>query len=737
MRRVIAKKGRRKLGTARIGLVLALLACLLIVGLVQTGTASATGAITTCSGCHGNPPVDSATRDWTTGQFPGSHNTHAGAWYTDTDPRYGFTCDVCHVSPNWTTLNHRDGLIQTRVPLNGLWGTYSKGASFAQVNTVSAGTCSGTYCHSNGTGGTLNAGDPRPVAASTSPLWGTTITGCTACHGNETGNPGNGAPWYTSTWSGGTVKANDHQAHASAAVCYKCHYGTTTTGTTITSIGNHADRNYDLVPGPGISFTYAYATDGGTCTTISCHGNGNMKWGTGTADCTTCHAASFTKTLGGGGTIRQVVGAGGDFNMTTIGNGAGSRHLYGATTITKWDCMVCHLEGDATTGKADPINHNDGSGATGGRVNVRNVDNWTTGWAIDNRAWTTTDYMNLDNFCLGCHDADGASQIAVNNTNNGLLTGATASSTIRPYKTGGLWTTPSAALTPFNTTDWATVGATNGLLGGTWQTSAGARARIVDIKSKLYAGNGGSQGIGGAAPTWSTGGAYNGNPSQHAVIGRRFSTIWTSWLATAWNSNMLKKTGVNVNVSRDTSLMSCADCHILDAGNGAHGGVNKYNMWGSSNFQVVCNKCHSSVQYMQNATSGSRMPHGNQLDNSGEITGSYMAYGITNSQNCFLCHAGWNAVSTVAANASYGNIHGTGWQTSASWSSVGPSRTAYRFFPGTWMNPNPASDTAWGSGNGVFTCYFQGVKFSNCGNHTAGGTCTGGGTYRYGRPGKY
>jgi len=220
------------------------------------------------------------------------------------------------------------------------WGSYSKGTSFGRINTTSPasfGVCTNTYCHSNGIGGRINSiGQARPIENNISPLW-TSTPGrprLYSCHGHETGNPGNGAPWYTSAWLNNnwtTAKANSHQAHASSGTpCFKCHYTTTNTGNTITSVGNHIKMNYTVSPGPGITYTYAFTTNGGTCTSTSCHGNGNMKWGTGTADCVSCHSGpSFPKALSIG-TIRRVIGTGGDFNIpSTWVTPVGSRHLTG------------------------------------------------------------------------------------------------------------------------------------------------------------------------------------------------------------------------------------------------------------------------------------------------------------------------------------------------------------------------------------------------------------------------
>lgn len=738
MRWVSTRTEKVKEGTAMLRpvLVIALLGAFVIAGLIcMPGLALATTPIASCGDCHGNPPVDNAAgRDAATGRFPGSHDMHAGTGAG----QYGRTCDNCHVTPNYGWYSHQDGNIQLQA-LPG--GSYSRGASFPSTNAFSPGVCTNVYCHSNGTGGTLNTNDPRAVAANTSPLWGTATTlACTSCHGSDTGNPGSGVPWYTSSWeAASSFKANSHREHApgasGAGVCNKCHYTTTNTGNTITSVGSHVDRTYDVVQGTGITFTYAYATNGGTCSNISCHGGGTMKWGTGTADCVSCHSGTaFPKTLGTG-TIRRVVGTGGDFNMATAIGTTASRHLMGATTIVKWDCIVCHREGQIADGKASAY-HNDGTAPTGGLIHLRNVDttNEAAGWALNNKSWTTTDYRSLDTFCLSCHDSDGASAVSVNATNNGM---------------GG------TALKPFNSTDVLA----GGWLKGTNAMPHALRDRVIDVKTQFYAGTtviGTYAGIDGVN-FGVAGASYNGNYSQHAVIGKRYSTINRNWGSltsskTAWGSVMLRKLGQQVNVVKETALLSCADCHVLDAGSGAHGGASLYNlrMTTVNAIDSNCNMCHSDSTYSTGGTtaSPSRIQHGD-LDGGDPLRpGSHSKWGWASlSANCQLCHSGYMGYTTVSRRTSYGGIHGNS-TAQYGWATVGgPMISTYRFFPGTMFKVNPASkngDGGWTTTNGgtaSLGCYMYNATtqgYFNCTRHSGSNSPNENSTpYNYVRPLRY
>jgi hypothetical protein len=489
--------------------------------------------------------------------------------------------------------------------------------------------------------------------------------------------------------------------------------------------------NYTVTPNPTAWFTYNYSflTTGGTCSSNACHGGTAPKWGTGTWDCVSCHNSSFAKKLGIG-TIRQVVGTGGDFNMSAAPTG--SRHLYGATTIVKWDCIVCHREGSLTTGKASATYHNDGIATTGGLIHLRNVDtiNEAVGWAIDNKRWNTTDFKNLDDFCLSCHDADGSSQVAVNSTNNGLFTGTAAWNTTRAgWNTWGGTYPGRAAMSPFNSTDWAS-GWNNA---STWSTTSGNRASMINIKGMF---NPGTQ----------VGYLYDGSPSQHAVLGQRYSTIWTSWVAAAWSSYTTKKTRTNLNSTREVSVLSCADCHVLDSGSGAHGGVRKYNLWHSTN-QEICTVCHARATYGGGTNGqglGSRYTHYYRRT-------PYTAYGLDSTPAtwgtiapCMVCHAGWDGITTISRQQSYGGIHGSwssfiGWNTvrSTAWATMSP----YRFFPGTYRRSLMANGDGQYNSTTAPSCYFVVAggnpdAFTSCSSHAAGGSVANP-TPLYGRPVKY
>lgn len=142
-------------------------------------------------------------------------------------------------------------------------------------------------CHQDGT--EISTGLWRSTDNTYRNLWGaggSSSFTCDGCH-NTPPDYDNGAP-----------KANTHTAHAADGwTCDKCHYATTTDGTTLIGTGSepgsgsHTNANFDVVPGPTVAFNYTYADTGGSCATISCHNNGSGTWGQNLL-CSDCHLDS-------------------------------------------------------------------------------------------------------------------------------------------------------------------------------------------------------------------------------------------------------------------------------------------------------------------------------------------------------------------------------------------------------------------------------------------------------------
>jgi len=306
------------------------------------------GATLDCSGCHGTASSTGAAA------LSGKHANHVNnAAFLGTS--YG--CIECHaatVSDNSTIANrvkHDDGSIEVT-------GTH--------VGTVSAGSCSSAYCHSDGKG-TLKT-----------VTWTQAQTlDCKGCHGSDAAPAFAsvaGEPNYANAGVD-QLRANSHQVHAtSAATCQNCHGATTASGVALLAGNAHTNGNIDVAAGNGKTFSYA----GHTCSNVSCHnGNGIVanvapaKWGA-SLGCTGCHGDAATlnsnahaKHVSAKGyacvTCHAATVSGSSTIINAVLHGDGSVEVQGALTYsapTKTCTTSCH-------GSAAPSWTNTASGACG------------------------------------------------------------------------------------------------------------------------------------------------------------------------------------------------------------------------------------------------------------------------------------------------------------------------------------------------------------------------------------
>jgi len=261
------------------------------------------------------------------------------------------------------------------------------------------GSCLNTYCHSNGA--SVSSGT---IASNTSPAWGG-ATACGSCHGS--GGDGSGSPNY----AGGSPKPNSHRSHTAhlAKDCSICHYGTTANGTTITDMSKHVNKTYDLQPTPGYGFTYSFDAGGGSCSSISCHGD--ARWGEGSTGCDACHGHD----------------AGYEYEPGKFSQGKGSFQSHSTHTESDADdkigpnisCGACHdtnhfplfksgtdingdgrytlSETDVCDGCHSPDGAFNGVNSSGGSVGAK--DNWKEG--IYNEYGPKP---GKEMWCAGCHD---------------------------------------------------------------------------------------------------------------------------------------------------------------------------------------------------------------------------------------------------------------------------------------------------------------------------------------------
>jgi len=236
------------------------------------------GCYATCEACHGNPPVDQTglvhnyldvLQPLPTGAVsPGAHAIHASATGSN------YPCETCHYGGMPMTELVGNNKIQIGFNIMGAGrGSYGggplsspytyEGTNGTTITYDGTMTCSGIYCHSDGT--SVASGTIQNYV---SPSWDSAgPLSCDTCHG------------FPPLYPQGQPKANSHAWHISLT-CNICHYATTTDGTTITNFTQHNNANgsYDVVPDPEavfnghpIAFTYQFYPQGGKCSSNSCH----------------------------------------------------------------------------------------------------------------------------------------------------------------------------------------------------------------------------------------------------------------------------------------------------------------------------------------------------------------------------------------------------------------------------------------------------------------------------------
>uniref|UniRef100_C6E609 Fibronectin type-III domain-containing protein n=1 Tax=Geobacter sp. (strain M21) TaxID=443144 RepID=C6E609_GEOSM len=568
--------------------------------LVETGFGPSSAAtpkialssnITSCAGCHGNPPADGTGRNVPAGQFKGSHAKHTGI----------VACSACHkdngVSPAGN--KHSDGIIDIASPLRQIAGESYGQTSHAVSETPTFASCT-TYCHSQGTSKTSQPSESRTTlsAPAVTLVWGTGTSTCASCHGAPPAYA-NGA----TTW--GAAKANAHggATHASKT-CDYCHTSVTYSGGVYTANTQHANGAYDIQP----SFGYTYAATGGTCATSGCHVS--IAWN-GKLGCIDCHSAPITRKYGRPNA--QLAGVTNEFGKVW------GHKKQGRGAVTDADCIVCHLEGSFSTQKASTTYHQNGnidlrdpdvegetpitnvSGLNGGAFTFqRFTTSYVAGTRFtDGHTRDTVDNVITQKFCLKCHDSNGA-------LNTTARSGVSPTQYL-PFGTGAL-----------NNVTYYTLGLSAGVAGG-----------IVNVDSQF-------------AVT---------NSSRHPVKGP-FSAGFpgTGRLAAPYN-NFTRTAGTLAN----SVVLNCFDCHNQPSPNPllttrtvtAHGNADTIRGTATiapattpstTNRVTLCVICHTGYDSntgQDHGTSGTGTTatavSGGVLDRSEKV--SFLRYG------CNVCHS--------------------------------------------------------------------------------------------------
>jgi hypothetical protein len=490
--------------------------------------------------------------------------------------------------------------------LNGC-GSSSKegttnGATNGGVSLVDEGTC--IVCHSTTTdpvSSTSIVGDyaksihnPANTPADTTVNAGN-ADGCQGCHGGGAEHNGIGPIPFPDPLASSRCIVCHTTAKAAlfttqlpnedfAGNCSDCHTGTTATSGNLTGIGIH---------GANLPFRH---------------------------DCVGCHSFArdapphrSDQIVSDNSGVRSVVQ---EFSKW-------SHHVTGVT-LNNAHCAACHLEGTVKNGAivTDPTKH-----MADNMVHLRNVkDDTDMQWNPEIPNFTT-----MDNFCMGCHSATGATSlmsVQIQSLFNN------SSSATNPYSTGKT----ASATNPFGDT------ISN-------QYDLMQRPAVVDVASQFNTANpshhavmgqrySGRTRVAGARAINNTGALLFTRNSSATLPGPR-TTIYDAGKFEPTYRTLSAAPGTSDKTLGDDSVLHCADCHTVGQfaarGSVAFGNLSTAFGGGITNFYKTAIGAHgSNNEYMLRNSIGSDQRHqGIQLDSAG----IYHPDKVTPYLVCFNCHA--------------------------------------------------------------------------------------------------
>jgi predicted CxxxxCH...CXXCH cytochrome family protein len=201
---------------------------------------------------------------------------------------YGFDCGNCHPL---NLSEHGDGIVEVELynaasPAGSLKAMNQASASYSVTpGTTQNGTCSGVYCHSDGSNGASSN-------FVTAPAWNTTITTTNTC-GQCHNNPPQYAGQAHYTASGFMGKEGGHLVGVHFDNIFTGSYGLATPGTGGTS--SHGNS------GTATTMTCYICHYGEvSSTTIDTYALNNLTAGSSAMQCAACHTSATTPPLQSG-----------------------------------------------------------------------------------------------------------------------------------------------------------------------------------------------------------------------------------------------------------------------------------------------------------------------------------------------------------------------------------------------------------------------------------------------------
>ena len=273
-----------------------------------------------CNLCHTFPPSIGVS-----GVSHTKHQVNSAAWGGLFGP---LTCTPCHSDggvsgqAKWT-YDHATSASKRPLQFDAALAYTGSATNYlpSQAASRQFGSCSNTYCHSNGVQGVGNV----PVAT---PVWGTSTT-CGSCHASP-------------------MASNGHAIHSGAPYAYGCdlcHASTVSNSTTIiptTGVANHTNKIVEVAFG-GLAGSGSGVA---SCATTYCHNGTTVTpvWNNaGSVLCGSCHKVDNTTVITSAHPTH--------LNGTVLYGPTALQGQTGGTAATS--CKSCHT--------LFPVNHANGS----------------------------------------------------------------------------------------------------------------------------------------------------------------------------------------------------------------------------------------------------------------------------------------------------------------------------------------------------------------------------------------
>jgi hypothetical protein len=291
--------------------------------------------------------------------------------------------------------------------LNGCGSSNKEGSPGGVARVADEGVC--IHCHSttvDHVSGTNIVADY--FTASHNPANSQHATGCEGCHGGGAQHNGVGPFPYPNPFT--------------ADRCIQCHIPAYADGKDLTPLFALAKANN------GAGWT---ANKCAHCHTVNGAGGVHAAQVPATDDCIKCHDVAAPQHGTGG--VGSVSDNNNGVRAITSEFAKWSHHVTGVT-LNAAHCAACHLEGKVDGGKVviDQTKH-----MADATIHLRNADD-DSDFAWNPATPAQADFTGMDNFCMSCHDADGATSTMSRNiqqfiNTNGLAAAGKVASPSNPF----------------------------------------------------------------------------------------------------------------------------------------------------------------------------------------------------------------------------------------------------------------------------------------------------------------